>query len=57
MEQENNLNFKYYNYKQDLFKEIISQQPAVYIFDNYNDLKEALKHYQPKPLSQQSQFF
>jgi len=57
MEQENNLNFKYYNYNQDLFKETISGQPDIYVFANYNDLKEALKYYQPEPLSQQSQFF
>ncbi|SDH56237.1 PD-(D/E)XK nuclease family protein [Halanaerobium congolense] len=57
MEQENNLNFKYYNYNQDLFKETISKQPNIYVFANYNDLKEALKCYQPEPLSQQSQFF
>lgn len=53
----NNLNFKYYSYHQNLFKEIISEEPEVYIFANYNDLKEALRYYQPQPLSQQSQFF
>lgn len=53
----NNLNFKYYNYNQNLFKEIISAEPEVYIFANYNDLKEAIKYYQPEPLSQQSQFY
>ncbi|CCU77993.1 hypothetical protein HSACCH_00323 [Halanaerobium saccharolyticum subsp. saccharolyticum DSM 6643] len=57
MELKNNLNFKYYSYNQNLFEEIISKEPEVYIFANYNDLKEALKHYQPQPLSQQSQFF
>jgi hypothetical protein len=57
MELKNNLKFKYYNYNQNLFKEIISKVPEVYIFANYNDLKEAQKYYQPQPLSQQSQFF
>ena len=57
MELKNNLNFKYYSYNQNLFEEIISKEPEVYIFANYNDLKEALKYYQPQPLSQQSQFF
>ena len=57
MELKNNLNFKYYSYHQNLFKEIISEESEVYIFANYNDLKEALRYYQPQPLSQQSQFF
>ena len=57
MVQKNKLNFQYYNYSQDLFKEVISKQPRVYVFDNYNDLKEALKYYEPDPLSKQSQFF
>src|SRR6056297_1059414 len=57
MELKNNLNFKYYSYNQNLFEEIISKEPEVYIFANYNDLKEALKYYKPQPLSQQSQFF
>jgi len=57
MELKNNLKFKYYSYDQNLFKEIISEEPEVYIFANYNDLKEAFKYYQPEPLSQQSQFF
>ena len=57
MELKNNLNFKYYTYNQNLFKEIITEEPEVYIFTNYNDLKEALRYYQPQPLSQQSQFF
>lgn len=57
MEKKNNLNFKYYSYNQDLFKEIISKEPEVYIFENYNDLKEAVNCYQPEPLIQQSQFF
>ncbi|SIR09313.1 PD-(D/E)XK nuclease family protein [Halanaerobium kushneri] len=57
MELKNNLSFKYYSYNQNLFKEIISEEPEIYIFAGYNDLKEALKYYQPQPLSQQSQFF
>jgi hypothetical protein len=57
MELKDYLYFKYYSYQQNLFEEIISEEPEVYIFENYNDLKEALKYYQPQPLSQQSQFF
>lgn len=57
MEQNNDLNFTYYSYNQNLFKEIISKKPEVYIFENYNDLKEAVSYYQPEPLRQQSQFF
>ncbi|MFW6252112.1 MAG: PD-(D/E)XK nuclease family protein [Halanaerobium sp.] len=57
MELKNNLKFKYYKFNQNLFREIISDEPEVYIFENYYDLKEAQKYYQPEPLSQQSQFF
>lgn len=57
MDLKNNLNFIYYSYNQNLFEEIISAEPEIYVFTNYNDLKEALKYYQPQPLTQQSRFF
>jgi hypothetical protein len=50
------VDFKYYNYQQDLFKEIIGQQAEVYLFQNYQDLKEAVRIYQPQPLAEQSLF-
>lgn len=50
------MDFKYYNYEQDLFKEIIKKEAEVYIFKNYQDLKEALRVYQPQPLKKQSLF-
>lgn len=50
------MNFKYYDYQVDLFKEIISQQAEVYLFKNYQDLKEAVRVYQPAPLTKQSLF-
>lgn len=50
------MDFKYYNYQQDLFKEIINQEAEVYLFKNYQDLKEAVRVYQPEPLQQQSLF-
>lgn len=50
------MEFKYYNYQQDLFKEIISQEAEVYLFQNYQDLKEAVRVYQPEPLKKQSLF-
>lgn len=56
MSLEKKLNFKYYNYNQNLFKEIINSKAEIYIFENYYDLKEALKNYNPLPLSQQSLF-
>ena len=50
------MDFKYYDYQQDLFQEIICQEAEVYIFKNYQDLKEALRVYQPQPLQKQSLF-
>ncbi|MFN2341250.1 MAG: PD-(D/E)XK nuclease family protein [Halanaerobium sp.] len=50
------MDFKYYDYQQDLFKEIIGQQAEVYLFQNYQDLKEAVRVYQPQPLAEQSLF-
>ncbi len=50
------MNFKYYEYQQDLFKEIIGQEAEVYLFKNYQDLKEAVRIYQPEPLQKQSLF-
>ncbi|MFW5735735.1 MAG: PD-(D/E)XK nuclease family protein [Halanaerobium sp.] len=50
------MDFKYYNYQQNLFKEIISREAEVYLFKNYQDLKEAVRVYQPEPLQKQSLF-
>lgn len=50
------MEFNYYSYADDLFAEVIQQQPAVYIFDNYYDLKIAIERYHPQPLQQQSLF-
>ena len=50
------MDFKYYNYQQDLFKEIIGQEAEVYLFKNYQDLKEAVRVYEPQPLKKQSLF-
>lgn len=50
------MDFKYYDYDQDLFKEIISKEAEVYLFKNYEDLKEAVRVYQPEPLTKQSLF-
>lgn len=50
------MDFKYYDYQQDLFEEIISQKAEVYLFKNYQDLKEAVRVYQPEPLTKQSLF-
>ena len=50
------MDFKYYNYQQDLFEEIISQEAEVYLFKNYQDLKEAVRVYQPEVLQKQSLF-
>lgn len=50
------MNFKYYNYDQDLFEEIIGPKAEIYIFKNYQDLEAALSFYQPPALSQQSLF-
>lgn len=50
------MEFNYYSYADDLFAKVIQQQPAVYIFDNYYDLKIAIENYNPQPLQQQSLF-
>ncbi|TDO92116.1 PD-(D/E)XK nuclease superfamily protein [Halanaerobium saccharolyticum] len=50
------MDLKYYDYQQDLFKEIIGQEAEVYLFKNYQDLKEAVRVYQPEPLQKQSLF-
>ncbi|RAK10523.1 PD-(D/E)XK nuclease superfamily protein [Halanaerobium saccharolyticum] len=50
------MDFKYYEYDQDLFKEIIGQEAEIYLFKNYQDLKEAVRVYQPELLQKQSLF-
>lgn len=50
------MEFKYYDYQADLFKKVISQEAEVYLFRNYQDLKEAVRVYQPAPLTKQSLF-
>lgn len=50
------MDFKYYDYQQNLFKEIISQKAEIYLFKNHQDLKKAVKVYQPEILKKQSLF-
>lgn len=50
------MNFKYFDFKKDIFKELINEQTAVFIFNNYSDLKQAAGNYRPSPLEKQSIF-
>ncbi len=50
------MKFKYFDFERDIFKELIKEKRAVYIFNNYSDLREGAQHYKPSPLEKQSLF-